>query len=189
MTLYLTGNLDFFFRFHFQSQVFPLFIIGSIAKHGLRKLIYCRTQHVKLKLSRKTILIVYYEAFSLYSREMLLQTVEIIGGAKTYCDRLDVHVDFFSGAVGDKFSLMCRRQPIDFCDVKFQFAASEEVISDVINYRVQRKGRKTLCMFTVPIYCKPLSSEEVVLKSNEGHELIVSKVFEKDKVYLWWFLT
>ena len=132
---------------------------------------------------------VYNGSFSLYSREMLLQTVEIIGGAKTYCDRLDVHVDFFSGAVGDKFSLMCRRQPIDFCDVKFQFAASEEVISDVITYRVQRKGRKTLCMFTVPIYCKPLSSEEVVLKSNEGHELIVSKVFEKDKVYLWWLLT
>lgn len=114
----------------------------------------------------------------------MLQTVEIIGGAKTYCDRLDITIDFYSGAVGDKFSMMCRRQPIDFCDVSFDFGASEEVISDVITYRVQRKGRKTLCIFTVPIYCKPLSTEEVVLKSNEGHALIVSKVFEKDKVRL-----
>lgn len=112
----------------------------------------------------------------------MLQTVEIIGGAKTFCDRLDITIDFYSGAVGDKFSMMCRRQPIDFCDVSFGFGASEEVISDVITYRVQRKGRKTLCIFTVPIYCKPLSTEEVVLKSNEGHALIVSKVFEKDKV-------
>lgn len=78
--------------------------------------------------------------------EMMLQTVEIIGGAKTYCDRLDITIDFNSGAVGDKFSMMCRRQPIDFCDVSFNFGASEEVISDVITYRVQRKGRKTLCI-------------------------------------------
>lgn len=123
--------------------------------------------------------------FSFKSREMMLQTVEIIGGAKTYCDRLDITIDFNSGAVGDKFSMMCRRQPIDFCDVSFNFGASEEVISDVITYRVQRKGRKTLCIFTVPIYCKPLSTEEVILKSNEGHALIVSKVFEKDKVRNW----
>lgn len=116
---------------------------------------------------------------------MMLQTVEIIGGAKTYCDRLDITIDFNSGAVGDKFSMMCRRQPIDFCDVSFNFGASEEVISDVITYRVQRKGRQTLCFFTVPIYCKPLSTEEVILKSNEGHALIVSKVFEKDKVRDW----
>nr|XP_022302301.1 uncharacterized protein LOC111110199 isoform X3 [Crassostrea virginica] len=146
-------------------------------KQGRTPHILCRSKEMRSLLAMNS-----SAAQNVSMGEMLLQTVEIIGGAKTYCDRLDVHVDFFSGAVGDKFSLMCRRQPIDFCDVKFQFAASEEVISDVITYRVQRKGRKTLCMFTVPIYCKPLSSEEVVLKSNEGHELIVSKVFEKDKV-------
>lgn len=32
------------------------------------------------------------------------------------------------------------------------------------------------------IYCKLLSIEEVILKSNEGYDLIVLKVFEKDKV-------
>lgn len=35
------------------------------------------------------------------------------------------------------------------------------------------------------IYCKLLSIEEVILKSNEGYVLIVLKVFEKDKVCNW----
>lgn len=42
-----------------------------------------------------------------------------------------------------------------------------------------------LCIFMVFIYCKLLSIEEVILKSNEGYVLIVLKVFEKDKVCDW----
>lgn len=81
----------------------------------------------------------------------MLQTVEIIGGAKTYCDRLDITIDFNSGAVGDKFSMMCRRQPIDFCDVSFNFGASEEVISDG-SLTVFRERDAKLCVFSRCLY-------------------------------------
>ncbi|XP_048762419.2 uncharacterized protein LOC125670992 isoform X2 [Ostrea edulis] len=147
-------------------------------KLGKAPHMFCKSKEMRSLLAMNS-----SAALNFSMGEMMLQTVEIIGGAKTYCDRLDVHIDFASGAVGDKFSMMCRRQPIDFCDINFQFTASEEVISDVITYRVQRKGRKTLCMFTVPIYGQPLKTEEVVMKSNQGHNIVVSKVFEKDKVY------
>lgn len=167
---------------NFLSSVQILIFSGADSnvkdKQGRTPHIVCRSKEMRTLLSMNS-----SAAANVSMGEMMLQTVEIIGGAKTYCDRLDITIDFNSGAVGDKFSMMCRRQPIDFCDVSFNFGASEEVISDVITYRVQRKGRKTLCIFTVPIYCKPLSTEEVILKSNEGHALIVSKVFEKDKVF------
>ncbi|XP_062585727.1 uncharacterized protein LOC134247368 isoform X2 [Saccostrea cucullata] len=147
-------------------------------KQGRTPHMFCRSKEMRTLLAMNS-----SAALNVSMGEMMLQTVEVIRGAKTYCERLDVTIDFASGAVGDKFSTMCRRQPIDFCDVKFQFAASEEVISDVITYRVQRKGRKTLCTFTVPIFGQPLKSEEVAMKSNQGHDVIVSKVFEKDKKY------
>lgn len=90
------------------------------------------------------------------------------GGAKTYCDRLDLTIDYTNGSPEDIFSVMCRKQAIDYSDENFGLTDRDEVFSDVINYRLGRKGKQTTATLTIPVFGELEVKEELILKGNRG---------------------
>jgi hypothetical protein len=63
---------------------------------------------------------------------------------------------------------MCRKQAIDYSDEDFGLSDRDEIFSDVINYRLGRKGRQTTATLSVPVFGELETKEELVLKGNRG---------------------
>ncbi|XP_076074981.1 uncharacterized protein LOC143045972 isoform X1 [Mytilus galloprovincialis] len=117
-------------------------------------------------------------------REIQLQTVDMQGGTKTFCDRIDLMIDYTDASPDDKFSVMCRKQAIDYSDEDFGLTDRDEIFSDVVNYRLGRKGRQTTATLTVPIFGELEIKEELVLKGNRGFSVpITSLINEGEKYY------
>ncbi|KAK3103207.1 hypothetical protein FSP39_017440 [Pinctada imbricata] len=112
--------------------------------------------------------------------EIYVQTVEVLGGRKTYSERLDIMFDFTSCALDDRVSMMCRRQPVEYSDANFYLNDDEEIFSDVITYRLPRKGRATPATVTLPIFGNPNANEELLLKSNMGHQINIDSISEEN---------
>jgi len=100
---------------------------------------------------------------------MCLQTVEVQGGGVTDCTQLGMLVDYSSGPADDKFSLMCRRQAPDDCELNFLLQDTDEIFGDVFQYRMGRKGKATVVRLTVPIFAAPGPKDNLVLMSEKGH--------------------
>lgn len=96
------------------------------------------------------------------------------GGTKTFCDRLDLMIDYTDASPDDKFSVMCRKQAIDYSDEDFGLTDRDEIFSDVVNYRLGRKGRQTTATLTVPIFGELEMREELVLKGNRGYSVPIT---------------
>lgn len=105
------------------------------------------------------------------------------GGAKTYCDRLDLTIDYTNASTDDIFSVMCRKQAIDYSDENFALADRDEVFSDVINYRLGRKGRQTTATLTIPVFGQLEIGEELVLKGNRGFTSKVESLKKDGSVF------
>jgi len=98
------------------------------------------------------------------------------GGTRTFCDRLDLYIDYTDGSPDDKFSVMCRKQAIDYSDEDFGLSDRDEIFSDVINYRLGRKGRQTTATLSVPVFGELEAKEELVLKGNRGFYALVDSL-------------
>ena len=78
--------------------------------------------------------------------------------------------------------MMCRRQPIEYCDANFRLNDNEEIFSDVITYRLPRKGRATPTVITLPVFGYPDANEELLLKSNHCQLINVHNITEDNSV-------
>ncbi|VDI26429.1 Hypothetical predicted protein [Mytilus galloprovincialis] len=116
-------------------------------------------------------------------REIQLQTVDMQGGTKTFCDRLDLMIDYTDASPDDKFSVMCRKQAIDYSDEDFGLTDRDEIFSDVVNYRLGRKGRQTTATLTVPIFGELEMREELVLKGNRGYSVPITSLKNEGQKY------
>lgn len=109
-------------------------------------------------------------------REIQLQTIQMQGGTRTFCDRLDLYIDYTDGSPDDKFSVMCRKQAIDYSDEDFGLSDRDEIFSDVINYRLGRTGRQTTATLSVPVFGELEAKEELALKGNRGFFALVDSL-------------
>ncbi|XP_052090089.1 uncharacterized protein LOC127726679 isoform X1 [Mytilus californianus] len=116
-------------------------------------------------------------------REIQLQTVDMQGGTKTFCDRLDLLIDYTDASPDDQFSVMCRKQAIDYSDEDFGLTDRDEIFSDVVNYRLGRKGRQTTATLTVPIFGELEIKEELVLKGNRGYSAPITSLKNEGQKY------
>lgn len=106
---------------------------------------------------------------------MFLQTVQVQGSSITQCWKLGLTVDYSSGPADDKFSLMCRRQATDDSTQNFLYDDTDDIFSDVFQFKLGRKGKSTPVKLIIPTFALPEPRDELILKSNCGHVIKVDK--------------
>ncbi|KAL3851696.1 hypothetical protein ACJMK2_015423 [Sinanodonta woodiana] len=110
-----------------------------------------------------------------------LETNKVYDGTKTLFKSLGLEVEYNNNRKGDFFTLICRRNTVENSEIEFCFMEQEEIVSDIFTYRITGKQSSLESIISFPLFCGPKEKEQVVIKTNNRNEFIVTDVKENTK--------
>ncbi|KAK3584504.1 hypothetical protein CHS0354_006038 [Potamilus streckersoni] len=113
--------------------------------------------------------------------EIRLEANKVDEGSKTPFKKLGLVVEYSNNGKKDFFIMMCKQSTTENSNINFGFQKKEEVVSDVFVYRIYCNKGSLPSIVTVPLFSGPEQRTEVVIKTNNGNELVATDVKEKMK--------